>query len=99
MGLGYNPPIIPDEYVVYAYSLPEEIWDANTDLYGEPIKGTNSWENPIKQNIWTFLLKCPHCGTLKIGRSTGIWFTVTACNKCYKAYGVHSEIKNLEIKL
>lgn len=89
--------MIPDEYKVYAYSLPEEIWDANVDLYGEPItNGTNTYGNPLRKNIWTFLLKCPHCGTLKIGRSTGFWTDRTHCDKCNKKYGVHSEIKNLK---
>jgi hypothetical protein len=94
-----SPTMIPEEHIVYAYSLPEEIWDANTDLYGDPFKGIDSWGNPIKETIWTFLLKCPHCGTLKIGRSTGVWCSSTICNKCCKIYGVHSKVKNLKIEL
>ena len=78
--------IIPEEHKVYAYTLPEEIWDSNTDLFG----------NPVPSDIWTFLLKCPHCGSLKIGRSTGFWLNRTSCNKCNKNYGVYPDVKTLK---
>jgi hypothetical protein len=91
--------VLPEEHIVYAYSLPEEIWDANTDLHGTPItNGTDTWGNPLKTSIWTFLLKCPHCGTLKIGRSTGFWFSKTRCNECSKIYGVQPDVKHLELE-